>query len=280
MANPIIGRPDAFQPANPYSAPTGYYPGNPTPYQPYDQGWQQQPSYQNPYPPQAPQPQALMTFDDVVTKTSLAIGTVVLTAALSWLFLPVQYMGGAAMISALVGMVLAFVVMARRQVSPALVMVYAALEGVFIGVLSLIFERSYPGIVIQAVLGTFVAAGVTLAAYRYGNFRISSKTRKILTLTLIGFVAASLLNVVLMLFGINLGLTAGVTGPVGPLAWIFSLLGVGLAVFCLVDDFQYVEQGIRMGSPASESWRAAFGLTVTLVWLYTQILQILSYFRR
>jgi len=167
----------------------------------------------------------------------------------------------------------------RRKVNPAFVLAYSVIEGVFIGAISLVFEYLYPGIVLPAAFGTFVAAGVTLAAYKLLRIRVSSKFRKMVAMGTMAIAGVYLINFVLSLFGVNLGIVS-ITGPVHPLAMLMSVVGVGLAVFNLILDFDYIEQGVRAGAPATESWRAAFGLTVTMVWLYTELLRILSYFNR
>ena len=166
------------------------------------------------------------------------------------------------------------------MINPALVLLYAAIEGVFIGMISKYFEYLYSGIVAQAVLGTFAAAGVTLAAYKFFNIRVTPKFQKVVIIATIGFAVAMLLNFLLSLAGFNLGLRDDGTGSVSLLAIGVSALGVILAVLNLVLDFDYIEQGVAMGAPAKESWRGAFGLTVTMVWLYIEILRILSYLRR
>lgn len=278
MANPVLSRPDAWTHNLPQT-------------QPYPQGYDQsygaqygQPYTQQPYAqpgmPSAPQQVARMTLDDVITKTAITMGLMMLIAVASATFLPLNLLLPISLVSGLVSFIVPLVAAVRRTIGPVLAIVFAAFEGVFIGGFSMLFESYYPGIVLQAVLGTFAAGAVTLAAFKFTGFRLSSKVRKILMLTMIGFVVASLLSLVLSLFGIDLGLYAGVTGTVGMLAWLFAGLGVVLAVLSLVDDFQSIEAGIAMGAPASESWRAAFGLTVTMVWLYTNLLRILSYIRR
>ena len=158
-------------------------------------------------------------------------------------------------------------------------LLYAAIEGVFIGMISKFFENFYAGIVVQAVIGTFAAAGVTLAAYKFFNIRVTPKFTKIVMIATIAFAVAMLINFVLCLSA-STWLRAGITGPVGLLAIGISLLGAVLAVLNLVLDFDYIERGVAMGAPASESWRGAFGLTVTMVWLYVEILRLLSYLRR
>jgi uncharacterized YccA/Bax inhibitor family protein len=156
--------------------------------------------------------------------------------------------------------------------------VYSVIEGVFIGAFSKLFELMYPGIVAQAVLATFVAAGVTLAANKYFRIRVTDKFRKIVVMSTFAFLGVVIVNLVLALFGVNLGIRT-IGGGVSGIAILVSLVAVVLAVLNLILDFDYIEQGIAMRAPASESWRAAFGLTVTMVWLYTELLRILSYFR-
>ena len=162
----------------------------------------------------------------------------------------------------------------RRVVSPPLVLAYAAIEGVFIGLISNLYNARFDGIVVQAVIGTFVAAGVTLAAYKFFNIQVTPKFQKIVVLATIAFAALMLGNLVFSLFtGGGLGLRGGLIG-IG-----ISAIAIVLAVLNLVLDFDYIERGVQMGAPASESWRGAFGLTVTMVWLYVELLHILSLLR-
>ena len=261
-SNPVLSRKDAFTPAAPQFGQDPY-------------GYQQ-------YPGQGPvqTTEGRMTFDDVVTKTAITMAALVLSAGAAWYLIPNTLMLPALILSALVGFVVSLVVIFRRAVSPGLVIAFALIEGVFIGMISKYFEYLYTGIVAQAVLATFAAAGVTLGAYKFFNIRVTPKFQKIVVIATIAFAAAMLLNFVLSLAGINLGLRDGGTGPVSLLAVGVALLGAVLAVLNLVLDFDYVEKGIAMGAPAKESWRAAFGLTVTMVWLYIEILRLLSYLRR
>ncbi len=286
MSNPVLSRPDAWTHNMPQPQPYQQYgPGYGAQYgQPYTQYGQQQPYAPyggQPYTQQPPQvPAERMTVDDVITKTAITMGVMMLVAVGAAAFLPLTLLLPVSLVSGLVAFIVPLVAAVRRSIGPVLAVTFAVVEGVFIGGFSMLFETYYPGIVLQAVLGTFVAAIITLAAFKFGGFRLSSRARKVVMLSMIGVVVASLLSLVLSLFGINLGLYAGVTGPVGGLAWLFAALGVVLAVLSLVDDFQSIEQGVAMGAPSSESWRAAFGLTVTMVWLYTNVLRILSYIRR
>ena len=275
MANPIFRNSDTFngrgaQPQAPTQQAQGQWGQPPQGYQP--QGYQQQ-GY--------PQPQstgAVMTLDDVIAKTAATLMLVFVSAALTFLFLPANLMFPALIGSALVGLVTVFLVAGRRTIPVGGVLFYAAIEGVFVGAISKFFETMYPGIVVSAVLATFVAAAATLAAYKFFNIRVTQKFRKFVTIATMSLAGVLLVNFVLALTGIDTGLRDIGSGA-GMLSIVVSVLAVGLAVFNLIIDFDFVERGVASQAPASESWRAAFGITVTMVWLYVEILRILSYFR-
>ncbi len=279
-SNPILTRQQAFAPAEPRGYNQGYSQGG------LGQPGQQFPGYQPgqaPYgmPPQEPtKAEGRMTMDDVILKTAILFAVMMVTGAATFFLLPPSLLYPVIIISALAGFVTSFVVAMRRKVSPALVIPFAILEGFFVGGMSRIFEVYYPGIVAQAVFGTFLAAAATFAAYKFLRVRVTGRLAKVVIIATLGFAAAALLQFVVGFAGINLGIYAGMTGEVGPLAWGFVLLGLVLAAFSLIMDFQVIEEGVQRGAPASESWRASFGLLVTMVWLYIQILRLLSYIRR
>lgn len=266
-SNPILSKQDAFTPAAPQGQGYAPYPG-------------QAPYGQAPYGPPVQAPEGRMTFDDVVTKTAVVMGVLAITAALAWVFVPEALYFPALILSALVGFGMVLLVSFRRKVSPPLVFLYSVIQGVFIGMISKVFESYYPGIVGQAVLATFVAAGVTLAAYKLFNIRVTPKFTKIVVLSTVAFAAVMLINFVYVLFSGNAGLRGGIVGPVSLLSVGISILAIVLAVLNLILDFDYIERGVAMGAPANESWRGAFGLTVTMVWLYVEMLRLLSYLRR
>jgi uncharacterized YccA/Bax inhibitor family protein len=270
-SNPILSKKDAFTPAAPqYGQPYQSYPG---------QGG----GFGGPQDPYSNAPQTLpgrMTLDDVITKTAVTMAVLVVAAALAWNFVPEGLYFPAMILSAIVGFVVVLLVSFRRNVSPPLVIAYAAIEGVFIGMISKVYESFYSGIVAQAVVATFVAAGVTLAAYKFFNIRVTAQFKKVVFISTIAFAALMLVNLVFSLATGGGGLRGGITGPVSGLALLISAVAVVLAVLNLVLDFDYVERGIEMGAPANESWRAAFGLTVTMVWLYIELLRLISYIRR
>ncbi|AEW80880.1 hypothetical protein TIA2EST36_02725 [Cutibacterium acnes TypeIA2 P.acn31] len=217
-----------------------------------------------------------MTFDDVLGRTGLVLLIIAAIGAVSFALIGpnVVASGPALVVGSIAAFITAMVVSTRRTVPVGGVIFYCICEGLVLGSMSAMFETAYPGIVVQAVLGTFAAAGVTLAAYKFFNIRVTPRFRQIVIISTFGFALAMLVNLVLMLFRINIGVAS--FGPIGILC---SALGVVLAAMNLVVDFDYAEQGVRNQAPASESWRAAFGIAVTMVWLYTEILRILSYFR-
>jgi len=222
-----------------------------------------------------------MTIDSVVQKTAITLGLVVLAAGATWLMTPkptaesIGALYGLAMVGALVGFGLSMVNSFRRVVSPALVMAYAVVEGVFVGAFSKALEGKFgDGLVIGAVLGTMAAVGGTLAAYKFFDIRVSPMFRKWVIGAMLGFVAVSLLDLVLHLFGASFGFNG-----FGPMGLVSSLIGLGLGVLMLILDFDFVERGIAARLPERESWRAAFGLTVTIIWIYIELLRILAILR-
>jgi uncharacterized YccA/Bax inhibitor family protein len=260
--NPVLQRAEAFQP-----------------HQQFEQGQAQQ-GYFVPAAGQAGAPAAqTMTIDDVLAKSAITMGVLISVAALTMRFLPLGLLWPVTAVAGLVAFGTVLLVSFRRAVNPAFVLLYAGVEGLFIGAISQSFEMMYPGIVLPAVFGTFVTAGVTLAGYHFLRIRVTGRLRKMVIIGTISLAGVYFINVLLSIFGVHTGIIE--VGPgAGMLSILCSALGVGLAVFNLLIDFEMVETGVRNQAPASESWRAAFGLAVTMVWLYTELLRILSYFQR
>jgi uncharacterized YccA/Bax inhibitor family protein len=270
-SNPVLNRSSAFAPGHGQAYPGAAPYGQQSPYGYGGSGMPPQQQY-----PGAPASSRPMTLDDVIVKTAVTLGVVVLAAALAWWRIPVEFVKPAFLAGALVGFALAMVLSFSRKVSPALVMLYAAAEGVFLGIGSKFIAAwvGDSGIIVQAVLATMVTAGLTLATYKYFAIKVTPKFTKMVIIGTAGFAGVLLINLVLSLFGISTGISG-----MGPMGLLFAALGAGLAVFNLILDFDMVEQGVRQGAPQNEAWRAAFGLTVTLVWLYWNILRILAILR-
>ncbi len=251
--------------AGPYTDPSTWQTGGPT-----------EPGY-----PGTTVDQGRMTVDSVVQRTAITLFTVIAVAAATWIVLPEPTTAGVSgmtmgawMVGAFGGLGLALLISFRRTVSPALVLVYAALQGLFVGAISMVFEAMWPGVVMSAVVGTFVAAAATLAAYKFFNIRVTPKFRKVVTIAMFAFVGAVLLDFVLGFFGADFGWNQ-LTG----IGFVATIIGVVLGVLMLVLDFDFVERGVAAGLPERESWRAAFGLTVTLIWLYIEMLRLFAAFQ-
>ena len=230
--------------------------------------------------------QGRMTIDSVVQKTAISLVLIFATAFATWWWIGDVIDGntidteaaGRAQMLAVVGaggaFLLSLVNSFKRVISPALVMAFAAAEGVALGAVSKFFDTLYPGVVTQAVLGTFAAFVGTLAAYKFLDIKVGDKFRRGVVAGMFAMVGLGLLSLVLSFFGISTGLYGN-----GGLGFVFALVGLVLGVFMLILDFDFVEQGVAAGLPERESWRAAFGLTVSLVWIYTNLLRILAILR-
>lgn len=228
-------------------------------------------------PSATPQDTGRMSYDDVIMKTIATLAMVLVGAALGW-FVPMLMIPGA-----IVGFVLGLVNSFKKQPSPALILCYAAFEGMFLGGFSGLLEGIYPGIVVQAVLGTLSVFIVTLVLFRNAKVRATPKMTRFFLIALAGYALFSLVNFFLMIFNVTnepWGLrSADIPGTNIPFGLVIGLLAVGLAAFSLIVDFTSIEQGVKNGLPAKFAWSAAFGLTVTLVWLYVEILRILAILR-
>jgi uncharacterized YccA/Bax inhibitor family protein len=272
----------------------GQQPGQP----PVGQAYPQQPYGQQPYPQapygqvpgQVPPPVPMgpptgsvlepitnrMSMDDVVVRTGMSIAVLIPFALIGWntaATMPILYFG-----AMILGLVLGLVNAFKKVVSPPLILVYAAVQGVFLGGISYIYDQwaqgsGYEGLVSQAIMGTLVAFVVMLALYRSRLVKVDSRFKRIMMVAFVSYLAIALMSFVSALFGVGGGF--GFYG-VGPLGILLAVAGVGLASFSLMLDFDSIERGVKMGLPERESWRMAFGLLVTLIWLYLEILRLLA----
>lgn len=226
-----------------------------------------------------------MTYDDVIMRTAAMFGVIVAVGALTWNLATTPASSGIGMMVMMAGalgaLVLGLVNSFKREPSPVLILAYAACEGAMLGALSGVMELAYPGIVLQAVLGTLAVFAVMLAAYKVAGFRVSGKAARILLLAMGGYLVFSLVNFLLMVTGVvsdPWGLR-GVTVAGIPLGLVVGALAVVMAAFSLAMDFESIQRGVERGLPTRYAWAGAFGLTVTLVWLYVEILRILVILR-
>ena len=238
--------------------------------QPYDQPYGEAdygvaaPTYSEPIPAGE-----RLTMNDVMVKTGINLGLVAVGAAVAW-NAPVLLLLG--MVG---GLVLGLVNSFKKKVSPILVMTYALMEGLLLGGLSAVVDMRYPGVAIQAVLATFVVAGTTLALFANGKLRATPKLNKIFMIGAIGYLAYGFISILgAGIFGSSLN-SVSLFGI--PLGLIVGLFAVALATYSLLLDFTTTSEAVEAGLPERESWRLAFGLTASLVWLYVEILRVLMY---
>jgi uncharacterized YccA/Bax inhibitor family protein len=238
----------------------------------------------NPYAQQQPQtagrpfgdapvaaPQArVMTMDDVVARTGMTVGLVIVMAAVAWisdLTLPLALGAG------LAAMVLALVQSFKRKAVPALILAYAALEGLFLGAVSNYIDTLIaPGAAMQAVLGTMAVFAAVLVMYKTRVIRVNRRFFMFTIAAAAGFVLLMMVNMLFAVFGGGDGL--GFRS--GGLGILMGIAGIVIGALFLALDFKQVEDGIAYGAPREESWMAAFGLTLTLVWIYLEFLRLLS----
>jgi uncharacterized YccA/Bax inhibitor family protein len=270
-------------------APQQPYASQPYPQQPYGQ----QPYPQQPYgqvPGQVPPPVPMgpptgsvyepitnkMSMDDVIVRTGISIAVLIPFALVGWFTastMPFLYFG-----AMILGLVLGLVNAFKKAVSPPLILAYAAVQGVFLGGISYAYDQwaqgtGYEGLVSQAVIGTLVAFVVMLVLYRSRLVKVDGRFKKMMMVAMVSYLVIALMSLVSAFFGVGGGF--GFYG-VGTLGLILCAFGVLLAAFSLMLDFDSIERGVKMGLPERESWRMAFGLLVTLIWLYLEILRLLA----
>lgn len=217
-----------------------------------------------------------MTYEDTIHKTGLLLLITVALGVVGWIFPVLMFPG------LIVGLVLGLVNAFKREPNVALIVGYAAAQGLFLGGISGLLNGLYPGIVSQAVIGTVAVFAVTLILFRSGKVRTSPKMTKMVLIAMGGYLVFSLVNVGLMLTGVVTdpwGLRTGVELFGIPLGVILGVLAVALAAYSLVMDFEFVKNGVEQRVPRRYGWSAAFGIMVTLIWLYTEILRILAIIR-
>jgi uncharacterized YccA/Bax inhibitor family protein len=256
-------------------APQGYYQGDPYAAAPYQETKASRP----------------LTIDDVVTKTGITLAVLMASAVVSFYLASTNLALAAPLtfIGALGGLALVLIAtFGRKQDNPAIVLSYAVLEGMALGAISLLmtFQVSVgqgqsvnAGAMIgEAILGTLGVFFGMLVVYKTGAIRVTPKFTRMVVAALFGALFLMLGNFVLALFGVGHGTGLGLRSG-GTVAIIFSLVMIGIAAFSFLIDFDAADQMIRAGAPEKAAWGIALGLTVTLVWLYLEILRLLSYFQ-
>lgn len=238
---------------------------------------------QTDYQQQAPAGERPMTIDDVVTKSALTLGLIVVLGAVSFflsnnnpgLAIPLLAIGG---IGGFITVLVA--TFGKKMGSAPVTLIYAAFEGLFVGAFSLVIPSAYgvagveiPTLIFQAIIASIAVFAGMLFVYKTGAIRVTPRFTRFMTAAIIGVALMALVNFVAAIFFDFNPLRDG-----GPIAILFSLVCIGLAAFSFLMDFDNADKLVRAGAPAKMAWGVALGLAVTIVWLYTEILRLLAIF--
>jgi uncharacterized YccA/Bax inhibitor family protein len=221
-----------------------------------------------------------ITYADVMVKSAIMFAIAVVMAFAGWMITEAMPGVGTLLVfGAMIATIgLGLVNALKRQVSPPLTILYAAVSGIFLGSISywynqIALQSDYEGLVLQAVLATFTTFGVMLLLYGTGIVKVNNKFMKFMLVAMVSYLFIGIASFVAAMFGVGGGW--GFYG-VGTLGLLLCIFGVGLAAFSLMLDFEAIKQGVAMGLPERESWRMSFGLLVTLVWLYLEFLRLFA----
>ena len=218
---------------------------------------------------------AKMTFSGVMQKTGILLLLVVLSGSYVWnLFTQGANVMGWLWGGLIVGLILAFITIFNKNIAMYTAPMYAVAEGLVLGAISAMMQSVYPGIVFQAVLATFGVAALMLVLYQNRIIQVTGKFMRIMMFALGAVFITYLLGFILGFFGINLPIFGN-----GPIGILFSVIVAGVAAFMLLVDFAQIEEGVKHGAPKYMEWYSGFGLLVTLIWLYLEILRLLSKLR-
>ena len=211
----------------------------------------------------------VMTINGVVNKTGLSLLLLVISASITWSNPALSWLG---ILGTFTGLLLAIITIFKPTISHLTVPAYAIMQGLFLGLISRIFENQYPGIAVQAIFLTFGTLGSLLLAYMSGLIKATENFK-------LGIFAATgaigilyLINFIMSFFGTGIG----VIHSNSTMGIVFSIGVVVIAALNLVLDFDFIEEGAEIGAPKYMEWYATFGLLVTLIWLYIEILRLLS----
>lgn len=224
-----------------------------------------------------------MTFDDVVVKSIMCFGLLLVGAVAGWMT-GIVAMGVAMVLffaSCAVTLGLAIFIQFSKKIRPGAIVTYSLIEGFSLGVISYTFEAYFPGIVISAVLATLVVIGTTLAAFMMGFVRNSSTLTRVAGIGSIAFFFYYLVTFALSVTGtVDMRAVNSITVFGIPLGVIIGVLAVFIGVLCLVRDFDAVKVGVASNVPVKYAWLCTFAIMTDVIWIYLEILKILSYLMR
>ena len=212
----------------------------------------------------------LMTMEGTAEKTGILLILIATSAIATAMFMPASL--PLAILGFFGGLILFFIIWSTGSTSPVLISMYSILQGMILGGITWVFEQQFQGIGILAVVLTLGILGAMLVIYRAGLISWNKNLQIAVTSAVLAIFTIYLVD----LIGIFLGFRIPVIHEASPLGILFSLFVIGIASLCLVADFDFIERGVERGAPKQLEWRAAFGLMVTLIWLYLEILELLA----
>lgn len=218
----------------------------------------------------------VLTIENTLQKTFLVFGILLASAAVGWIF-PIV-MIPSLIIALVIGLIVAF----KRKPNPTMTILYAIFEGLTVGAISGILESAYPGIVSQAVIATLCVVGTVLALFVSGKLRATPKMTKIFVVAMSAYLLFSVVNFFLMITGATdnaWGMRSIEIGGV-PLGLVIGILAILMGAYSLVLDFTFIQNAVDKKVDSRFGWTAAFGILVTVVWIYLEILRILAIMRR
>jgi uncharacterized YccA/Bax inhibitor family protein len=224
----------------------------------------------------APPASRPMTLDDVIVRGFLTLGMLVVTAALAWTLVPTRSAMPVLIISVLAELGIGLYISFARKANAPLVLTFAAVYGVAVGIISHAYNDYYNGIAFQAVIGTALAFAAMLTVHSLKIIRVTPKFVRFVSAAGLALVGLMVINLVVQLLGHGGGI--GIRDGGSPLAYVFSAVTILVGCFFLLLDFDEIEKGVRYGAPEKFAWYCAFGLVLSLVWIYLEILRLLSYF--
>lgn len=222
---------------------------------------------------------SVMTFENTMQKTVITFTVLIAAAAIGWFF-PIL-----ALPAVVIGFVLGLVNSFKKEPSPPLILAYAVFEGLAVGGLSSLMEQEESGIVSQAVLATLCVVASVLFLYKSGKVRATPKMTRFFMIATMGYLLFSVVNFMLMVTGVvrdPWGLRSSVMIPHTdiPLGVALGIFAVLLGAYSLILDFTFLDQGVANQLPEKYGWTAAFGIVVTVVWIYIEILRLMRFLRR
>lgn len=219
-----------------------------------------------------------MTVENTIRKSVGLFIVLLVSAVAGWFVVPSAALPVLAILALGIGLFAAF----KKEPAPFLYFTYATVAGALIGSLSFVLDLNYPGIASQAVLATVSVFAVTLVLFRNGKIRATPKLTRFFIIATVGYLLFSVLNFGLMLFGATdaaWGLRSFEIIPGLPIGIIIGLFAIALATYSLILDFDFIQKGVANKIEEKYGWMAGFGLLVTVVWMYVEIIRLLSFFQ-